>query len=214
MNERISYPAVLRLLEFLLVLPERLLNRIGSQLWARVLRVSSLRLHWTSRIVGAPHIRIGARFQAGRFLWIEAIHAFNGQRFEPSIVFGDDINCSELVHIAAISKVVIGNGVLIGSKVIVTDHNHGIYNGAAQHSSPHELPNRRVLAGAPVYIGPRAFLGDNVVVLPGSVIGEGAIIGPNSTVSGDIPPATIAFGNPARPVRRYDHATRKWLPLT
>ena len=141
------------------------------------------------------------------------MRGFNGQRFEPSIVLGDDINCSELVHIAAISSVVIGDGVLIGSKVIVTDHNHGIYSGQGEHSSPLERPNHRLLAGAAVHIGDRVFLGDNVVVLPGSVIGAGAIIGANSTVSGHVPPATIAVGNPARPVRRYDTATRKWLPL-
>ena len=214
MTEHPSDPLSLRSIRFLLSLPDRLLSRACSLLWARALSVPSPRLHWTSRIVGVPCIRIGARFQAGRYLWIEAVQSFNEQHFEPSIVFGDDINVSDLVHIAAISSVVIGNGVLIGSKVIVTDHNHGVYSGAGEHSSPQERPNRRALAGAPVRIGDRAFLGDNVVVLPGSTIGEGAIVGANSTVSGEIPPATIAVGNPARPVRRYDPVACRWLPLT
>lgn len=208
-----SIPAVWRLCRFLLLLPERLHNRLSSWIWARVLGVPSMRIHHASRILGASRIRLGQRFQAGRFLWLEAIESFNEQRFEPSIVIGDDINLSELVHIACISSIVIGDGVLMGSKVIVTDHNHGQYSGAGEHSSPDERPNRRVLHGSPVHVGARAFLGDNVVVLPGSRIGAGAIIGANSIVSGEIPPHTMAIGCPARPIRRYDAETRKWEPI-
>lgn len=202
-----------QLCRFLLLLPERLHNRAASWIWARVLGTPSMRIHHASRILGASRIEMGERFQAGRFLWLEAIESFNEQRFEPRIVLGDDINVSELVHIACIDSVVIGDGVLMGSKVIVTDHNHGQYGGDGDHSSPDERPNRRALYGAPVRIGDRVFLGDNVVVLPGSVIGAGAVIGANSTVSGEIPPHTIAVGCPARPVRRYDATTRRWEPI-
>ena len=138
MTQHLPDPLSLRSIRLLLSLPGRLLSRGSSLLWARALGVPSLRVHWTSRIVGAPCIRVGARFQAGRYLWIEAVRSFNEQRFEPSIVLGDDINFSDMVHVASISSVVIGSGVLIGSKVIVTDHNHGIYSGAGEHSSPQE----------------------------------------------------------------------------
>ena len=192
----------------LVAFPGRLKNRLLNVVFSK-LRGVEIRITWSgTKIIGSSRIEFGNRFLAGRGLWLETLGT--GSR----LVIGDDVNMSDWVHIAAISEVIIGNGVLIGSKVIVTDHNHGVYNGAAQHSSPDEPPNRRVLAGAPVRIGDRAFLGDSVVVLPGSVIGEGAVIGANSTVSGEIPPATIAIGSPARPVRRYDAATRRWVPLT
>jgi lipopolysaccharide O-acetyltransferase len=48
-------------------------------------------------------------------------------------------------------------------------------------------------------------------VLAGATIGDGAVIGANSVVTGHIPGGTIAVGAPARPVRRWDEASRQWL---
>lgn len=54
-------------------------------------------------------------------------------------------------------------------------------------------------------LGNDVWLGENVTVMPGVKIGDGAIIGKNSTVASDIPPYTVAVGNPARVVReRFD----------
>ena len=59
--------------------------------------------------------------------------------------------------------------------------------------APHkdELP----LKGDTV-VGNDVWFGQNVTVLPGVHIGDGAIIGANSVVTRDIPPYTIAAGNP------------------
>lgn len=51
-------------------------------------------------------------------------------------------------------------------------------------------------------IGNDVWIGQNVTILPGVHIGDGAIIGMNSVVARDIPPYTIAAGNPAREIRR------------
>ena len=54
-------------------------------------------------------------------------------------------------------------------------------------------------------IGNDVWIGQNVTVLPGVHVGDGAIIGLNSTVTRDIPPYTVAAGNPARVIRnRFD----------
>lgn len=45
----------------------------------------------------------------------------------------------------------------------------------------------------------------HVTIMPGVHIGDGAIIGANSVVASDIPPYTVAVGNPCRVVRkRFD----------
>ncbi|MFX1601141.1 MAG: acyltransferase [Promethearchaeota archaeon] len=54
----------------------------------------------------------------------------------------------------------------------------------------------------PIKIGKNARIGAYSVVLPGVTIGEGSIIGANSLVSEDIPPFSIAFGSPAKVVRK------------
>ena len=53
-------------------------------------------------------------------------------------------------------------------------------------------------------IGAAAQIGVNVTILPYVTIGAGAIIGAGSVVTKDIPPGTIAYGNPAVPTRRVD----------
>ena len=54
-------------------------------------------------------------------------------------------------------------------------------------------------------IGNDVWIGQNATILPGVHIGDGAIIGLNSVVSSNIPPYTIAAGNPARVIRkRFD----------
>lgn len=48
----------------------------------------------------------------------------------------------------------------------------------------------------------------NVTILPGVHIGDGVIIGANSVVGSDIPPYTIAVGNPCRVIKkRFDDKT-------
>ena len=54
-------------------------------------------------------------------------------------------------------------------------------------------------------VGNDVWIGQNVTVMPGVHIGDGAIIGTSSVVTKDIPPYSIAAGNPCKPVRkRFD----------
>ena len=54
-------------------------------------------------------------------------------------------------------------------------------------------------------VGNDVWIGQNVTIMPGVHIGDGAIIGTNSVVAKDIPPYSVAVGNPCRVVRkRFD----------
>lgn len=50
----------------------------------------------------------------------------------------------------------------------------------------------------PISIGDRVWLGAGSIVLPGVTIGAGTTIGAASLVTHDIPPNTLAFGQPCR----------------
>ena len=49
-----------------------------------------------------------------------------------------------------------------------------------------------------VHIKRNCFIGDSAIILPGVYIGPNSIVGAGSVVTKDIPPFTVAAGNPAR----------------
>ena len=63
-------------------------------------------------------------------------------------------------------------------------------------------------------IGNDVWIGQNAVILPGVHIGSGAVIGANSVVGSDVPPYTIAAGNPAKEIRKRSDEELTELLLT
>ena len=53
---------------------------------------------------------------------------------------------------------------------------------------------------APVIIGDFCWIGSNVVIMKGVTIGDGSVIAANSVVTSNIPPHSLASGNPAQVV--------------
>jgi lipopolysaccharide O-acetyltransferase len=114
------------------------------------------------------------------------------------------------VHISSITSIAIGSHCLFGSKIYVSDHNHGIYKGE-QQSSPGEAPAHRLLGGGgPVVIGENVWIGDNSVIIGPATIGRGAIVGANSVVHGMVPSDTIVAGAPAKPIKIFNSKSGSW----
>ena len=73
--------------------------------------------------------------------------------------------------------------------------------------APEDMPHK-----GDTVIGNDVWIGQNVTILPGVQIGSGAIIGANSVVGSDIPPYSIAVGNPCRVIKdRFDVKTKMIL---
>ena len=190
------------------------LRRLRDRILGRRLKTAGLRIGKHPSLAGLAHIRIGNGFSAGNGLWLEAVTVFAGTRYEPLLTIGANVNLSDYVHVACTNRVTIGDGLLSGSRVVISDHSHGIYAGPEQ-SSPQLRPvERRLSNDRTVVIGPNVWLGDGVAVLGGAEIGEGAILGANSVVTGKIPPFCIAVGAPARPVKRWDAQAAQWVRWT
>lgn len=176
---------------------------------SKKLRAKKLNIGPGSYLRGLSSIRIGDDFSAETGLWLEAITRYNDQTFAPRITIGSHVRISQSVHIAATNCVEIGDDVLIGSRVIIIDHNHGQYRHT--HSSPMSAPASRPLdSDLRVAIGARVWLGDGVVVTPGASIGEGSVIGANSVVVGNVPPFSLAVGAPAVVKKRFDFSMNQW----
>jgi len=194
----------------ILLIARRVWRRMISFVMARSLGAPGLYLGPGCRIIGSRRICFGKGFHAERDLWLEAVTCWGPQSFLPEIEIGDHVYFSDGVHISSIESIRIGCGCLFGSKIYVSDHNHGIYRGE-QQSSPDEPPPYRLLGGGgPVVIGENVWVGDNAVILGPATIGKGAIVGANSVVRGIVPGNTIVAGVPAKPIKVFNSATGTW----
>jgi len=158
-------------------------------------------------IRGASGIRLARGFTTGRYCRLEA-HGSDGINLD----IGLNCQLNDAVHIAAADSIVIGDDVLIASRVFITDLNHGNYSGE-EHSHPDSISRERTLHTKPVVIESNVWLGEGAVVLPGVTIGKGSIIGANSVVSRDIPANSIAVGNPARVIKQFDFQLEQWVTI-
>lgn len=62
-------------------------------------------------------------------------------------------------------------------------------------------------AADPIVLEDNVWLGGGVIVCPGVTIGEGSVVGAGSVVTRDIPPCSLAVGNPARVIRSLEDST-------
>ena len=160
-------------------------------------------------IRGKRYIRYGKNFTTGVGCRIEAYKFFD---YIPEMKIGNNVQINDYVHLSCANSLIIGDNVLIASKVYISDLNHGNYSFSKdfEHSNPEEIAKERRIFTKPVKICENVWLGENVSVLPGTVIGKNSIIGANSVVSKNIPENCIAVGNPAKVIKKYNFETKKW----
>jgi acetyltransferase-like isoleucine patch superfamily enzyme len=115
---------------------------------------------------------------------------------KPRLIIKDRADIGHLVAIGVNKEVVIEEDVNIASYVRILDsdaHPRDAEQRAADlPPAPEEIK--------PVRICRRAWIGQNAFIMKGVTVGEGAVIGANSVVLTDIPPFSVAIGNPARVV--------------
>lgn len=181
-----------------------------SWLYSQVFHAPGLYLGPGCMVRGAKFIRFGRSCYAHGHLWLEAVSYYRGQQFKPEILLGENVAFSEGVHLSCIDRVTVGDDVLFGSHVYVSDHNHGSYRGATQSHPEHPPAQRPLGGGGPVYIEEQVWVGDNAVIVGPARIGRGAIIAANAVVRGDVARYTMVGGIPAKPLRYYNEATGQW----
>ncbi|MGN0317378.1 MAG: DapH/DapD/GlmU-related protein [Lachnospira sp.] len=148
-------------------------------------------------IEGAKYVTIGDGAYIGRDVRIEALDSSSCQEFSPILCIGDGFSIGDYSHIGCVHKIIIGDGVLVGSKVLITDHNHGNIVDS-ELSVP---PAQRPLSFKQIIIGNNVWIGDNVTILPGVNLGDNVIIGANSVVTHSFPANVVIAGVPATIIR-------------
>ena len=147
---------------------------------------------------GDEYIKIGGFFHAGRMFRIEAFDSYGVQKFTPSICIGDHVHILNYCHVGCIEKVEIGDGTIIGSKVLIIDHSHGAVDASESEIRPLERP----LVSKPIKIGKNCWLGDGVCIMPGVTIGDNVVVGANAVVTHSFESNVVIAGIPAKIIRK------------
>jgi len=151
------------------------------------------------RMPGALSFWLGpdAEIEIGARTWLRTefgpIHlvAFAGAR----IVLGPDSGLSAC-HLSAKRAILAGRHAWIGPGCRVLD--------ADQHALDAVTPERV----APITLGDHVWITSDVTVLRGVTLGAHSVIGARSLVAEDVPPHTLACGNPARAQGRVGDRSR------
>jgi len=167
-------------------------------------------IHFPIYIRGRKYISFSSGLSVGIGCRFEAFPYVNQGTI---IQFGKNIEINDYVHITGINSVIIGDNVLMASKIYISDSNHGSYLGDENDSLPESLVRKRLVSGNPILIEDNVWLGESVSVLSGVTIGRCSVIGANSVVSRNIPPYTIAVGSPARPIKKFDFELLRWVRI-
>ncbi len=117
------------------------------------------------------------------------------------------------VHIGNNSRIGIGNVVIgpvhIGDNVILAQNIvlSGLNHGYTDVITPIYL---QPVTTALITVENDCWIGANAVITAGVTIGKHSVVAGGSVVTKDIPPYSVAVGNPARIIKKYNFETEIW----
>jgi acetyltransferase-like isoleucine patch superfamily enzyme len=145
-------------------------------------------------VTGPIEIHIGNGVQLGENLSIMSGHILD----RPRLILKDR------------AEVGPDSVIVVNREVVIEEHARVSWACRISDSDGHPREADRRAAGEPadakdilpVHIGRYAWIGNGSHIMKGVTIGEGAIIGANSVVISNIPPYSLAMGNPAEVILR------------
>lgn len=140
----------------------------------------------------------------GDGVWLEKPFRCN---YGENITIGENtfINCD--CYFSDDNLITIGKNVMIAPRVQLYGTLHPVPASERILDIPRSehadhLPYR--VSSKPIVIEDECWLGGGCIILPGVTIGKGSVIGAGSIVTKDIPPHSVAVGNPCRVIRTID----------
>jgi acetyltransferase-like isoleucine patch superfamily enzyme len=155
----------------------------------------NLYLELVPSINGPVRIFVGDNVYISGALGIGSGHVFD----EPGLRIGDRVFLGHQVSFVVSRQIIVEDGVMISRGSFITDSD--------LHPPDPELRAQGLPPAAAdiksVRICRNAWIGRGSYILKGVTIGEGAIVGAGAVVTRDVPPMSIAVGNPARVLERH-----------
>ena len=121
------------------------------------------------------------------------------------VIIGDDSRVG--LGSVIIGPVTIGNQVILAQNIVLSGLNH-TYTDVT-------IPIRlQKVTTAPIIVEDEVWIGANVVVTAGVTIGKHSVVAGGAVVTKSIPPYSVAVGNPARVIKKYDFEKAEWVKVS
>jgi len=103
-----------------------------------------------------------------------------------------------------IGPVKIGNNVIFAQNIVASALNHE-YRDI-------DMPiHKQPVITKPIIVEDDCWVAANSVITSGVTIGKHSVIAAGAVVTKDIPPYSVAVGNPAKVIKQYDFEKKEWL---
>lgn len=122
----------------------------------------------------------------------------------PRLTIGDRTHCGSFFNVSVGAGVHIGNDVLIANRVTLV-----AYDGHPQDAEQRRrgLPAEPA-SSRPIFIEDDVWICQGAMIMKGVRVGRGSIVAADAVVVKDVPPYSVAAGNPARIVKTLKGQTR------
>lgn len=142
------------------------------------------------------------RFELGDYSTIEDFCTINNGVGDVIIGRETRIGMSNVV----IGPVTIGNSVMLAQNVVMSGLNHSYEDIDLPISKQKETT-------ALITVEDDCWIGANAVITAGVTLGKHSVIAAGAVVTKNIPPYSVAVGNPARVIKQYDFQSGQWIRL-
>ena len=139
------------------------------------------------------------KFSLGSFAIIEDFSTINNGVGDVFIGDGSLIGMSNVI----IGPVTIGNNVILAQNIVASGLNHEY-----RDINP-PIKDQPILV-APIVIEDDCWIAANSVITSGVTIGKHSVVAAGAVVTKNVPPYSIAAGNPAKVIKQYNFVTAEW----
>ncbi|GGC71389.1 acetyltransferase [Pedobacter quisquiliarum] len=102
-----------------------------------------------------------------------------------------------------IGPVSVGNDVMLAQNIVVSGLNHG-------YEDVNIATSKQAVTCKEIIIEDEVWIGANSVITAGVRLGRHCVIGAGSIVTKDVPEFSVAVGNPAKVIKKYDFKENRW----
>jgi acetyltransferase-like isoleucine patch superfamily enzyme len=102
-----------------------------------------------------------------------------------------------------IGPIQIGNNVIFAQNIVASALNH-------EYRDPNQPILAQPILKSPIVVEDDCWIAANAVITSGVRIGKHSVIAAGAVVTKDIPPYSVAVGNPAKVLKQYNFETKEW----